>query len=60
MFVARLSDDRVLVTTNDMIFVSTYDVGVNAAVDKLMEIAGLPNISRAVPITARFVFDLSK
>jgi len=56
MFVARLTETSVLVTTNDMIFVSTEDAGVNAGVDKLMELAELPGITRTVPVTARFIF----
>lgn len=56
MFVARLSETSVLVSTNDMVFISTEDAGVNAGVDKLMELAGLPGITRTVPVTARFMF----
>ncbi|MEO1109733.1 MAG: cytochrome c family protein [Pseudomonadota bacterium] len=58
LFVARLSESSVLVTTNDMVFVSTEDAGVNAGVDKLMELAELSGITRTVPVTARLMFKL--
>lgn len=56
MFVARLSETSVLVSTNDMVFLSTEDAGVNTGVDTLMELADLPGITRTVPITARLIF----
>lgn len=58
MFVARLSETSVLVSTNDMVFISTEDAGVNAGVDKLMELASLPGITRTVPVTARLIFNM--
>ncbi|MTI02323.1 cytochrome c family protein [Roseibium sp. RKSG952] len=58
MFVARLSETTVMVSTNDMVFISTEDAGVNAGVDKLMELAELPGITRTVPVTARLMFTL--
>jgi len=54
--VARLSDERVMVATDEMFFVSTDALGLDAGVTKLMEIAELPGITRTVPVTARFVF----
>jgi hypothetical protein len=57
MFVARMSETKVLVSTNDMIFVGTEDLGVSAGIDKLMELAKLPGITRTTPVTMRFVFD---
>ncbi len=59
LFVARLSEKSVLVTTNDMVFIGTEDAGVNAGVDKLMELAELPGITRTVPVTARLMFELN-
>ncbi len=56
MFVARLSETSVMVSTNDMVFLSTEDAGVNAGIDTLMELADLPGITRTVPITARLIF----
>ncbi|MEM7268772.1 MAG: c-type cytochrome [Pseudomonadota bacterium] len=56
MFVARLAEDRVMVSTNDMIFLSTEEAGITAGIDKLMELANLPGITRAAPVTLRFIF----
>jgi cytochrome c2/polyisoprenoid-binding protein YceI len=58
MFVARLSETSVMVSTNDMVFISTEDAGVNTGVDKLMELADLPGITRTVPVTARLIFNM--
>ncbi|WP_425081903.1 c-type cytochrome [Ruegeria arenilitoris] len=58
MFVARLSESSVMVSTNDMVFISAEDAGVNAGVEKLMELASLPGITRTVPVTARLIFNL--
>ncbi|MCH2250637.1 MAG: YceI family protein [Cognatishimia sp.] len=57
LFVARLSEGRVLVTTSDILMLSTADIGVNAGVDKLMELASLPGITRVSPATVRMVFE---
>ena len=57
MFVARLSEDRVIATTNDMLFLATEDAGIDAGVTKLMELAELPGITRTAPVTLRLVFD---
>ncbi|WP_299287171.1 YceI family protein [uncultured Tateyamaria sp.] len=57
MFVMRLTEDKVMVTTDSMMFLSTADAGIEAGVDKLMELASLPNIVRTVPVTLRLMFD---
>lgn len=57
MLVARLGEDRVLVTTADFIWLSTEDLGINAGIDKLMELAKLPGITRATPVSVRMVFE---
>lgn len=57
MFAARLSDTKVLVNTNDIIFLSTEDAGITAGIDKLMELAKLPSITRTSPVTMRLIFD---
>jgi len=46
MFVAKLTDDKMMVTTDKMVMVSTEALGINAGVDKLMELAGLPSIDQ--------------
>ncbi|MEX0285390.1 MAG: cytochrome c family protein [Paracoccaceae bacterium] len=56
LFVARLSEQKVMVTTNDLLFLSTADAGVDPAVDVLMGLAKLPGITRTVPVTLRLVF----
>jgi len=56
MFIARLADDKVMVTTDEMIMVSMEDLGVQAGVDALQKIAKLPGITRVSPVTLRLVF----
>ncbi|MCP5083967.1 MAG: YceI family protein [Alphaproteobacteria bacterium] len=56
MLVARLSENRVLVTTADFILLSTKDLGIDAGVDMLKKLAKLPEITRVVPIAVRMVF----
>lgn len=58
MFVLRVSESQVLVTSNDMIMLSTADMGLTAGIDKLMELAKLPGITRVSPVTLRLVFDV--
>ncbi|MEL7463044.1 MAG: c-type cytochrome [Pseudomonadota bacterium] len=57
VYALRISETRALIATDEMIWVSTEELGVNAGVDKLMEVAELPSITRAVPVTFRFAFD---
>ncbi|RED18397.1 c-type cytochrome [Pontivivens insulae] len=57
LFVMRLSQDQVLVTSNGMTFVSTEDLGIEAGIDTLMELADLPGITRTTPIMLRLIFD---
>ncbi len=57
MFVARIADDKAVVTTNDMIFIGAEDAGINDGVSKLMELAKLPGITRTSPVTLRLVFN---
>ena len=56
MFVARLGKDKVIVNTDDMIMVSTADLGIDAGIDELMKLAKLPGITRVTPVTLRLVF----
>ncbi|MEM7300180.1 MAG: c-type cytochrome [Pseudomonadota bacterium] len=60
LFVARLSKKRVLVTTDEMIMLSTEDLGIDAGITKLMELAKLPGITRVTPVTVRLVFKRSE
>lgn len=57
MLVARLAENRVLVSTADFIMVSTEDLGIDAGVSKLMELAKLPGITRVTPVAVRIVFE---
>ncbi|WP_240336716.1 YceI family protein [Tropicibacter sp. Alg240-R139] len=57
ILVARLTEDRVLVTTASMIMLSTADLGMDQGIDTLMKLAKLPGITRVTPITVRMVFE---
>ena len=57
LIVARMTEERVMGTTNDMVWVSTEELGIEAGIDTLKELAELSSISRAVPVTVRLVFD---
>ncbi|MEO1612742.1 MAG: hypothetical protein AAFU55_10400, partial [Pseudomonadota bacterium] len=57
VYALRVSETRAIIATDEMIWVSTEELGVNAGVDKLMEVAELPSITRAVPVTFRFAFN---
>lgn len=54
--VVRLGADSVMVTTNDMVFLATDELGIDSGIDKLQELASLDGIARATPITARLMF----
>lgn len=58
MVVVRLSEDRVMAMTSDMVFLETDVAGIDAGIDVLQELASLDHISRAVPVTMRLVFDI--
>lgn len=55
--VARLAHDRVLVTSRDLIMIDASGYGFDEGLQKLMELAGLPSISSAVPVSFVFLFD---
>jgi len=55
--IARLSDRRLLMMTDEMIVVKTSDLGVDAGVSYLMTLAKLPGITRVVPVSVRAVFE---
>jgi len=56
MLVARLSENRVLVTTADFLMLSTEDLEIDAGIDALMKLAELPQITRVTPVSVRMVF----
>lgn len=55
--VARLDQDRVLVTTARPVVVNVGMFNLVDGVEQLREIAGLPSISKAVPITFSLLFE---
>ena len=56
LFVARLSEKRILVTSDGMIMLSTKALGIDKAIDMLKKVAKLPGITRVTPVSFRFVF----
>lgn len=56
MLVARLSENRVLVTTADFLMLSTKDLGIDGGVDMLKKLAKLDSITRVTPVSIRMVF----
>lgn len=57
VYAVRLSETRSLIATDEMIWVSTEELGVDAGVDELKRLAELSGITRASPVTFRLVFD---
>ena len=55
--VAKLTDQRLLVTSDKPVIVNASAVGLELGLEKLREIAGLPSISPAVPVTFLLYFD---
>lgn len=60
MIAARLSETRVLLVSDGMIYLSTEDLGIDAGIDKMTELASLSGITRSVAVSVRFVFDAKK
>ena len=58
--VARLTDDKLLVSSSRPIVVNAPQLDLGEGVEKLREIAGLPSISPAVPVTFSFVFSKTR
>lgn len=59
LFVMRLSEDKVMVTTDGMAMLNVSDAGLSAGIDKLQEIAGLDSITRVSPVTMRLILSSS-
>ena len=53
---ARLNAETLLVTSAQPVLVSAESVGLTEGVEKLREVAGLPSISRAVPVSFVLTF----
>ncbi|MEJ8560635.1 YceI family protein [Yoonia sp. GPGPB17] len=58
MFILRVSDSQVMASTNTATYLSTEDLGVDAGVDVLQELASLDSITRVSPVTLRFMFNV--
>ena len=57
VLVSRLDDDELVVSSFKPLVVNAADVDLAAGVEKLRELAGLPSISLAVPVTFNLIFD---
>lgn len=57
MTVARLSESRLLVASRKPMIINAGQVGLLDGVERLREVAGLPSISPAVPVTFVLAFD---
>jgi polyisoprenoid-binding protein YceI len=54
--VARLAEDRLLVSSHRPLIVNAGPLGLDEGVERLREVAGLPSISPAVPVTFQLTF----
>lgn len=55
--IAKLSDSRIIVASQKPLVINASQVGLLEGVEKLREIAGLPSISPAVPVSFVLAFD---
>ncbi len=56
VYVTRIAEDKVSVTTVDPIIIDVNSFDLAAGLNKLMELAGLDSITSNVPVTFSFVF----
>lgn len=54
--VARLAEDRLLVSSSSPVIVNAGPLGLDEGVERLRDVAGLPSISPAVPVTFQLTF----
>lgn len=57
MFVLRVSEGRVLASSNTATYLTTDELGVDAGIDVLQGLANLDSITRVTPATFRFMFN---
>ncbi len=57
VLVSDLNGSRVIVTTQGPVMIHAEDFNLQAGLDTLQELAGLPSITPAVPVTATLVFE---
>jgi len=55
--VARLTEQQLLVVSQTVLFVNAGDFQLLKGIEKLRELAGLPSISKAVPVSFVFTFN---
>ncbi|MCR9270967.1 MAG: YceI family protein [Hyphomonadaceae bacterium] len=55
-FVTRIADDRIEISSAEPVVVYVADFNLEAGLEALREVAGLPSITSAVPVTFTFVF----
>ncbi|MFA0087793.1 YceI family protein [Vibrio sp. 10N.261.51.F12] len=55
--VMKLSEHKLAVVSNSPIILKAADFGLEAGIEKLREVAGLPSINTSVPVTFILVFD---
>ena len=55
--VTRLDDSRLVVSSRAPVIVNAGQTGLAGGVEKLRDVAGLPSISPAVPVTFELVFN---
>ncbi len=56
VFLLRLSDDQVMVSSNTATYLSTDELGIDQGIDELQKLAELGSITRVTPVTFRFMF----
>jgi len=54
----RVAEDRLMITSTKPIIINASSVGLVAGIDKLQQLASLPSISKAVPVS--FVLNFIK
>ena len=57
VLVSDLNGSRVIVTTQGPVMIHAADFNLQAGLDTLQELAGLPSITPSVPVTATLVFE---
>lgn len=57
--VARLGEDRLLVTSSQPVIVNAGQIGLLDGIEQLRQVAGLPSITPAVPVSFVLMFDRS-
>ena len=56
-FVTRIAPNRIEISSAEPVIVYVSDFDLDAGLEALREVAGLPSITSAVPVTFTFVFD---